>query len=103
MPKKFDPEVKARAIRMTLERLPQEGSISKAVLLVAPQVGVSPETLRRWVSQHQVDTGQRDGPTTQDLEELRRLRTEVKRLREDNEILRKASIFFAGELDPRSR
>ncbi|KFC49683.1 transposase, partial [Micrococcus luteus] len=60
------------------------------------------ETLRRWVCQHRV-AGLKDGPTSDDLAELKRLRGEVKRLREDNEILRKASIFFAGELDPRNR
>ena len=59
--------------------------------------------MRRWVSQHRVDAGLKDGPTSDDLAELRRLRSEVKRLREDNELLRKASIFFAGELDPRNR
>jgi transposase-like protein len=103
MPKKVDPEVKDRAVRMVLNRLEEAGSITKAVALVAPKVDVGRETLRRWVSQHRVDAGLKDGPTSEDLAELRRLRAENKRLREDNEILRKASIFFAGELDPRNR
>ena len=103
MPKKFDPEVKDSAVRMVLDRVEEAGSVTKAVALVSPKVDVGRETLRRWVSQHRVDAGLKDGPTSDDLAELRRLRSEVKRLREDNELLRKASIFFAGELDPRNR
>ena len=103
MPKKFDPEVKDRAVRMVLDRVEEAGSVTKAVALVSPKVDVGRETLRRWVCQHRVDAGLKDGPTSDDLAELKRLRGEVKRLREDNEILRKASIFFAGELDPRNR
>ncbi|KFC49879.1 transposase [Micrococcus luteus] len=102
MPKKFDPEVKDRAVRMVLDRVEEAGSVTKAVAL-SPKVDVGRETLRRWVCQHRVDAGLKDGPTSDDLAELKRLRGEVKRLREDNEILRKASIFFAGELDPRNR
>ncbi|PZO96987.1 MAG: hypothetical protein DI618_13525 [Dermacoccus nishinomiyaensis] len=97
MPKKFDPEVKDRAVRMVLDRVEEAGSVTKAVALVSPKVDVGRETLRRWVSQHRVDAGLKDGPTSDDLAELRRLRSEVKRLREDNELLRKASIFFAGD------
>lgn len=76
MPKKFDPEVKDRAVRMVLNRLEEAGSITKAVALVAPKVDVGRETLRRWVSQHRVDAGLKDGPTSEDLAELRRLRAE---------------------------
>ena len=61
------------------------------------------ETLRRWVSQAEVDAGSRPGVTSEGAEEIKRLKAENKRLREANEILRKASIFFAGELDPRNR
>ncbi len=78
IPKKFDPDVKDRAVRMVLERVPEAGSVTAAVGIVAPRVG-------------------------DDREELRRLRVENRRLREDVEILRKASVFFAGELDPRNR
>jgi transposase len=66
-------------------------------------LGVSRETLRRWVVQAQVDGGIRPGVTTAEAEEIRRLKAEVKRLREANEILKAASIFFAGELDSRNR
>jgi len=103
MPKKFDPDVKDRAVRMVLERVPEAGSVTAAVGIVAPRVGVGRETLRRWVHQATVDGGLADGLTTDDREDLRRLRVENRRLREDVEILRKASVFFAGELDPRNR
>jgi transposase len=62
-----------------------------------------PAPLRRWVVQAQVDGGIRPGVTTAEAEEIRRLKAEVKRLREANEILKAASIFFAGELDSRNR
>ncbi|HCG54645.1 IS3 family transposase [Brevibacterium sp.] len=100
MPKKFDPEVKDRAVRMVLDRVEEAGSVTKAVALVSPKVDVGRETLRRWVSQHRVDAGLKDGPTSDDLVELRRLRSEVKRLREDNELLRKASNFLRGGARP---
>ena len=57
MPKKFDPEVKDRAVRMVLDRVEEVGSVTKAVALVSPKVDVGRETLRRWVSQHRVDAG----------------------------------------------
>ncbi|WP_197519595.1 transposase [Pseudonocardia sp. HH130630-07] len=70
---------------------------------VAESLGVSRESVRRWVSQHDVDTGVVAGVTSDDREELRRLRAENKRLREVNEVLKSATIFFVGELDPRNR
>ena len=56
-----------------------------------------------WVGQAKVDAGEADGPTTAQREELRQLKAEVRRLREDNAILKAAATFFAGELDPRRR
>ena len=63
----------------------------------------SPETLRKWVAQAQVDAGTRTGPTSEELEEIKKLKKENRGLRETNEILKAASIFFARELDPRHR
>ena len=103
MPKKFDPEIKARAVRMVRQHLAEYGSVTKASEMVGKQLDISPNTLRRWVVQADVDDGQRDGVPTATLEELAALKAENRRLRETNEILRRASIFFAGELDPRSR
>ncbi|MFD9418040.1 transposase [Streptomyces goshikiensis] len=67
---------------------------------VAESLGVSRESVRRWVSQHEIDTGVAAGVTSDEREELRRLWAENKRLREVNEVLKSATIFFAGELDP---
>ena len=64
---------------------------------------MSRETLRRWVAQAEIDNGARPGVTSAEAEEIRRLKAENKRLREANEILKAASIFFAGELDSRAR
>jgi transposase len=64
---------------------------------------VGKESVRRWVIQAQIDGGQRQGATSEELAEIKTLKAKVRRLEEDNEILRRASIFFAGELDPRSR
>ncbi len=61
-------------------------------------MGVGAETLRKWIVQAQVDGGVRSGPTSEELAEIKRLRSEVRDLREANEILKAASIFFAGEL-----
>ena len=70
---------------------------------MGPKLGVGAETLRKWVLQAQVDTGQRSGPTSDELAEIRRLKKENAELREANEILKAASVFFARELDPRHR
>ena len=103
MPKKFDPEIKARAVRMVRQHLAEYGSVTKTSEMVGKQLDISCNTLRRWVVQADIDDGQRDGVPTTTLEELAALKVENRRLRETNEILRRASIFFAGELDPRSR
>jgi transposase len=103
MPKKIDDEVKARAVRLVLEHESEYPSLTAAAAAVAKQVGVGKESVRRWVVQAQVDGGQREGVTSEELAEIKALRAKVRRLEEDNEILRRASIFFAGELDPRNR
>ena len=59
--------------------------------------------MRRWVAQHEIDVGTRGGLTSEENAEIKRLRAENRRLREDNEILKQASIFFAGEPGPRNQ
>lgn len=103
MPKKIDPKVKERCVRLVLDHLQEYPSLSAAAEAVGRQEGVGKESVRRWVLQAQVDGGQRQGATSEELAEIKALKAKVRRLEEDNEILRKASIFFAGELDPRNR
>ena len=77
--------------------------MTAAVSAVSRQVGVGKESLRRWVTQAGVDAGDRPGVTTGELEEIRRLKAENRRLREDVAVLKAATSFFVGELDPRNR
>jgi transposase len=97
---KFSPEVRARAVRMVIEHRGQYETEYAAIRSIAAKLGVAtPESLRKWVRQAEVDTGQRPGTTSEESAEIRRLRAEVKELRRANEILRAASAFFAAELD----
>ena len=103
MPKQFPPEVRDRAVRTTVNRLFEYPSVYTACRALVPEQGVGAESLRRWVVQAQIDAGERTGPSSDDLEEIKRLRAEVRDSKEYNEILKQASIFFARELDPRRR
>ena len=103
MPKLIDPELKSRAVRLVLEHRGEYPTMTAAVQAVARQVGVGKESLRRWVAQADVDAGHRDGVTSEELEEIRRLKGENRRLREDVAVLKAATSFFVGELDPRNR
>ena len=101
MPKKIDPKVKERCVQQMLEHVSEYATPTAAAEAIAKRNGVAQESVRRWYVQAQVDSGQRSGATTEELEQIRELKAKVCRLEEDNEILRRASIFFAGELDPR--
>ena len=103
VPKKIDPKVKERCVRQVLERQAEYSSLTAAAEVVARREGLGKETVRRWVVQARIDGGQRQGATTEELAEIKDLKAKVRRLEEDNEILRRASIFFAGELDPRNQ
>lgn len=103
MPKKIDPKVKERCVRLVLDHVQEYSTMTAAAQAVARREGVSSESVRRWVVQAQVDTGQRAGASSEELAEIKELKAKVRRLEEDNEILRRASILFAGELDPRNR
>ena len=72
-----------------------------AISSIAAKCGMMPETLRKWVRQAEIESGDRAGLTTDEREQLRKLERENKELRRANEILKAASIFFAQELDPR--
>ncbi len=103
MPKKIDEEVKARAVRLVIDHLSEYPSLTAASEAVAKQVGVGKESVRRWVLQAQIDAGQREGMTSEEHAEIKRLKAENKELREDVAILKAATTFFVGELDPRNR
>lgn len=103
VPKKIDAALRSQAVRLVTEHRSEYSSERALHIQVADSLGVSRESVRRWVMQYEVDCGQVAGVTSDDREELRRLRAENKRLREVNEVLRSATIFFAGELDPRNR
>jgi transposase-like protein len=97
-------EVRERAVRLVLDSLGSHDSEWAAISSVAEKIGCTPETLRKWVRQAQRDHGKRPGLTTADRERLQELEREVRELRRANEILRKASAFFAqAELDRRPK
>ena len=99
---KFSPEVIERAVRLVAESRGQHPSQWAAIESIAGKIGCTSETLRRWVRQHERDTGQRPGTTTAEQDRVKALEREVKELRRANEILRLASAFFAqAELDRR--
>src|SRR5215218_2427311 len=98
MPKKINPELRARAVRMVQEH--QQDYPSQTA---ATQLGLGRETVRRWVVSAEIDAGGRPGATSAELAEIKTLKAKVRRLEEDNAILRSATVFFAGELDPRNR
>lgn len=103
MPKKIDEELKARAVRLVNDHQGEYSSLTAAAVVVAKQLGVGKESVRRWVIQSQIDGGQRGGVSSEELAEIKKLKAENRRLREDVEILRAATTFFVGELDPRNR
>jgi transposase-like protein len=97
---KFSPEVHERAVRLVLETQPQHESEWAAIASVASKIGCGPETLRKWVIRSEVDSGKRAGVPSAEQEKLKELEREVRELKRANEILRKASAYFAqAELD----
>lgn len=103
MPKRIPEEAKQRAVRLVLDHLDEYPNFTAACESVSARLGFGAESLRRWVRQAQVDTGDRGGITTSESERIRKLERENRQLREANAILRDAAVFFAGELDPRRR
>ena len=101
-PSKYSPEVRERAVRMVREHGPEHASQWAAITSIASKLGCTGETLRNWVRQAERDTGQRAGLTTDERQRLTTLERENHDLRRVNEILRKASAYFAqAELDRR--
>jgi transposase len=103
-PSKYSPEARERFVRLVQEHTGEHGSQRAAIAAIAPKVGCTTETLRRWVRQAVRDAGQRAGLTTDERAELKRLEREVIELKRANEILKKASAYFAqAELDRRGK
>ena len=99
---KYSPEVRERAVRMVQEHRGDYPSLWAAIESIAPKIGCVPQTLNDWVRKHEIDTGMRDGVTSEERERVKALEREVKELRRANEILKLASAFFAqAELDRR--
>lgn len=103
MPKRYDEEFKARAVRLVTDHAEEYDTRTACLTAVAQRLGVSYESLRRWINQAEVDTGVRDGVPTDTVRELRELKRKNKELEETVEILKAATSFFARESDPRRR
>jgi len=97
---RFSPEVRERAVRMVQEHRGEYPSLWAAIESIAPKIGCVPQTLNEWVRKKEIDTGLRDGVTSEERDRIKSLEREVKELRRANEILKLASAFFAqAELD----
>lgn len=93
MPKKVDPALKDRALRLVAEHQADYSSVTAVSKVVADQLGLGRETVRRCVLQAEIDVGARPGTSSEESAKIKRLKAENRRSREDNEILRKASIM----------
>ena len=101
---RYSPEIRQRAVRMVFEHQSDYESQWEAIGSIAGKIGCTTETLRKWVRKAEIDTGRRDGITSDQHARIKELERENRELRRTNEILRKASAFFAqAELDRRPK
>ena len=103
-PSRYSSEVRERAVRLVREHAAEHPSQWAAIGSIAGKLGCTPETLRKWVRQAERDAGLRGGLTTDKRQRLKELERENRELKRTNEILRKASAYFAqAELDRRAK
>ena len=96
----YTPEVRERAVRIVLNGEGQHERRWVAIVSISAKIGCAPQTLNEWVKKVEVDAGQRGGITTEMAEKMKALERENRELKQANEILRKASVYFAqAELD----
>ena len=101
---RYSPEVKERAVRMVFDHQREYPSQWQAVVSIATKIGCTAETLRKWVRRAEIDSGRREGVTSDERARIKELERENRELRRANEILRKASAYFAqAELDRRPK
>jgi transposase len=103
MPVKYDQDTKARAVRLVREHAGDYPTEYAAITAVSRRLGMSAETLRKWIRQAEVDEGKAPGVTSAESAEIRELRRRNRELEQTIEILRAASAFFAREHDPLHR
>ena len=104
MRKGYSPEFRERAVRMVLDQKSEYSSQWKAIQSICAKVGCTSETLRKWVKQSEIDSGNREGMSSSELTKMKELERENRELKQANEILRKAAAFFAqAELDRRPK
>jgi transposase-like protein len=103
VPSKYDPEIRAKAVRLVLEHRGDYPSEWAAIKAVSSRLGMNAETLRNWIRRQQVDEGQREGVSSDAAAEIRALKRRNAELEQTIEILKAATSFFVRESDPRSR
>jgi transposase len=101
MPSRYDPNARAKAIRLVREHRGDYPSEYAAITAVAGRLGMTPETLRKWLRQAEVDEGTAAGTSTAESAQLRELKRKNRELEQTIEILKAATGFFAREYDPR--
>ncbi|TWD73190.1 transposase [Kribbella amoyensis] len=103
MPSKYDEQTRAKAVRLVIDHVDDYDSEWAAIKAVSARLGMTAETLRRWVRQAQIDAGQAVGVSSESAREIRELKRKNAELERTIEILKAATSFFARESDPRQR